>query len=183
MPAKPFHCLLICLFLLVQAPSARAIAASTYYVSSVHGSDSNNGLSPDTAFRTINKVNGLALNPGDRVLFACGETWRVQPLTIQHSGSSGSPITFDSYPADCPDKPVLLGTRPVSGWTRYSGNIYYANLTAGNFPNGMNQLFRDGRRLTMGRWPNLGAMDNGYSTIDSQPAGNRLTDNQLPSAN
>jgi hypothetical protein len=183
MPAKPFHCLLICLFLLVQAPPARATAASTYYVSSAHGSDTNDGHSPDSALRTVNAVNNLALAPGDQVLFACGETWRAQPLTIQHSGASGSPITFGSYPADCSNKPILLGTRPVSSWTRYSGNIYYANLSSGNFPNGMNQLFRDGRRLTMGRWPNLGSMDNGYSTVDSQPAGNRLTDNQLPSAN
>jgi hypothetical protein len=187
MAAKTLHFLLICLFLLAQAAPARALAPVTYYVSAVSGNDINDGLSPSTAFRSINKVNGLALNPGDKVLFACGETWRVQLLTIQRSGSSGSPITFSSNPPGCINKPRLLGTRTVSGWAQTSGNIYTADLTAGSnaglFPNGINQLFRDGQRLTMGRWPNLGTLDNGYAAIDAQPGGNQLTDNQLPAAN
>ncbi len=73
----------------------------------------------------------------------------------------------------------------MTGWAVWSGNIYVANLTAGanatKFPaDGINQLFRDGKRLALGRWPNLDAGDGGYATVDAQPDATHLTDNQLP---
>ena len=138
MPAHPLHA-----------------AYTTYYVSSSEGADGNSGLtsSPgsDGPFRTIAKVNGLALNPGDKVLFKCGDTWQGEMLTIDASGTVTDPIIFGSYPGGCADKPVLSGAEPLSGWTAYSGNIYSADLSAGanagKFPNGISQLFRNGDRL------------------------------------
>ena len=80
-------------------------AGSTYYVST-SGSDGNNGQSTGAPFKTIGKVNGLALQPGDTVLFRCGDTWRGEMLRITRSGLAGSPITFGSYPErDC-DEPA-----------------------------------------------------------------------------
>jgi uncharacterized repeat protein (TIGR01451 family) len=157
------------------APAARA-ANTTYYVSAA-GSDANNGLTTATPFKTIAKVNSLNLQPGDRVVFKCGDMWRGEMLMITKSGASGSPITFGSYPtSDCADKPILSGTQPIGGWSA-SGtpNIYVSTLSAATFPNGINQLFRNGTRLTMGRWPNLDNGDGGYTTVSAQPAGNRLT--------
>jgi len=162
-------------------------ADTTYYVSSSDGADSNTGLSSapgdNGPFKTIAKVNALALQPGDAVLFKCGDVWRAEMLVINRSGTAPNPITFGSYPGGCADKPVLSGAHAISGWTAYGGNIYYADLSAGanagKFANGINQLFRNGDRLPLGRWPNLDA-GSGYSTIDSQPAANRFTDAQLP---
>jgi hypothetical protein len=156
---------------------------TTYYVSSSNGADSNTGLSSVSPFRTIAKVNALALHPGDTVLFTCGDVWRAEMLVINKSGTEVDPITFASYPGGCANKPILSGAQSISGWTAYSGNIYYADLSAGananKFTNGINQLFRNGDRLPIGRWPNLDAGD-GYATIDNQPAANRFTDAQLP---
>lgn len=152
-------------------------AGTTYYVANA-GSDSYNGLTPGTAFKTIGKVNSLTLQPGDKVLFKCGDTWRATMLVIKWSGATGNPITFGSYPEGCANKPILSGAQPISGWTSYATNIYRANLSTG-FGSGINQLFRNGQRLTMGRWPNLNAGNGGYSTIDGQ-SGTQLTDNQLP---
>ena len=74
--------------------------------------------------------------------------------------------------------------RPYPDGQPDSGNIFSANLSAGanagKFPNGVNQLFRQGLRLRLGRWPNLGTENGGYSTIDGQPANNRISDNELP---
>jgi hypothetical protein len=162
-------------------------ADTTYYVSSSDGADSNTGLSsgsgPNGPFKTIAKINALALQPGDAVLFKCGDVWRAEMLVINKSGMAADPLTFASYPGGCANKPVLSGAQSISGWTAYGGNIYYADLSAGAnagiFTNGINQLFRNGDRLPLGRWPNLDAGD-GYSTIDSQPAANRFTDAQLP---
>ncbi len=164
------------------APTPRDRA--TYYVSSSFGDDSNNGLSEGEPFATVSRVNDLDLQPGDRVLFHCGDVWRADPLVITRSGSSEQPITFGAYPIDCEDKPVLSGAQPISGWSVYDTNIYQANLSAemnaGKFGYGINQLFRNGERLTLGRWPNLDAGDGGYSTIEVQPSDAQITDDALP---
>lgn len=182
-----FFCVVMLLSLLHTPIVHAQEAAVIYYVSSSGGNDSNNGQSEAAPFKTIQKVNGLNLHAGDSVLFKCGDTWRGQMLTITKSGTSGSPIMFGSYPAACANKPIISGAQPVSGWTLSSGNIYVATLNAGanagKFGLGVNQLFRSGIRLTLGRWPNVGAADGGYSTIDGMPASNKITDNQLPAAN
>ena len=162
----------------------QAPAANTYYVSSSQGSDSYNGLSASSPFASIQKVNSLALQPGDQVLFKCGDVWRADPLNITRSGSSSQPVTFGSYPAGCANQPLLSGAQPIAGWSSFSGNIYRANLSAGanagKFTLGLNQLFRNGQRLREGRWPNLDAGDGGYSTIERAARGKPLQRQPAP---
>ncbi|MEJ5309852.1 MAG: right-handed parallel beta-helix repeat-containing protein [Anaerolineae bacterium] len=176
--------LVILLALLAAIMPVRPVraAGTTYYVSSSGGSDSNNGLSESTPFKTIAKVNSLNLQPGDRVLFKCGDTWRAEQLVIKWAGTADAPITFGSYPAGCANKPILSGSLPITGWTVHSGNIYRADVPESTFPLGINQLFRNGQRLTLGRWPNLGTANGGYSFVDGHTAGsNQIVDNELPS--
>lgn len=158
---------------------------TTYYVSSSSGSDTADGLSEATALQTIEKVNTLELQPGDQVLFKCGDVWRTEPLLITTSGTQESPITFGSYPSTCSDKPILTGSQPVQGWTPFSDNIYVANLNAGDnagrFPNGINQVFKNDERLTQGRWPNLNADGSGgYAFIESASDARTIVDTELP---
>jgi len=180
---------LICLILLLGLfstpfPAAAKVAGTTYYVSSSGGSDDNDGLSEGAPFETIAKVNALDLQPGDRVLFKCGDIWRAEQLVVDESGAESDPITFSSYPAACANKPILSGSRPIDGWSVHAGTIYVADLPAGEFPMGINQLFQDGQRLLLGRWPNLDAGSGGYSFVDSHTAGgNQFVDNELPGIN
>ena len=179
--ATRFAILLVLLAAAAPALPTRA-AGTTYYVSTA-GLDSNDGLSELTPFKTIAKVNSLALGPGDRALFKCGDVWQAEQLVVSKSGTETEPITFGSYPEGCANKPTLSGSLPITDWTVHSGSIYRADLPAGTFPLGINQLFRDGQRLTMGRWPNLDAGDGGYSFVDAHSAGsNQITDNELPSS-
>ena len=69
---------------------------ATYYVdSSSTGTDSGTLANP---YKTISKVNSLALNPGDQVLFKKGTTYsNVGFLYISRSGTSGSLITYSTY--------------------------------------------------------------------------------------
>jgi uncharacterized repeat protein (TIGR01451 family) len=166
--------------------SRRSASPIPYYVS-VDGNNKNNGMSVSTPFASVSRINSLILYPGDSVLFKCGDVWQADPLTITWSGSAGQPITFGSYPAGCANQPVLSGSLPVSGWALTgTANLYYAELSAGanaeKFPNGVNQVFRNGNRLTLGRWPNIEDpnFDNGYSTIENQTGSRQITDNQLP---
>ncbi|MFM0337442.1 right-handed parallel beta-helix repeat-containing protein [Paraburkholderia fungorum] len=83
--------------------------AATYYVSSI-GNDANNGTSANTPWLTLAQVNRGAFNPGDQILFRCGDTFSGQ-LLVSRSGSPGNPITFSSYnpgPGAC-TLPVLAG--------------------------------------------------------------------------
>ncbi len=180
-------CLLAGLLIGLPGEVGAAPAAKTYYVSISQGDDANDGLSESAPLRSIGRVNDLALQPGDRVLFRCGDVWRAEMLTIRHSGAAGQPITFGSYPTGCANQPLLAGTQPVAGWVALGGNLYRANLAtganAGHFPYGINQLFRNRQRLTLGRWPNLDAADGGYATLDSQPSGAQVMDGQLPPGN
>jgi hypothetical protein len=86
----------ICFFFLSQA------FGTTYYVSSSSGTDSNNGTSASSPWKTITKVNGGSYNPGDSILFKAGDTWSGSPnfsaaLITPFAGSSGNPITYGSY--------------------------------------------------------------------------------------
>ena len=81
------------------------------------GMTSHDGLSEGSRSPRSVKVNGLDLQPGDRVLFKCGDTWRGEQLVLSQSGTAAAPITFSSYPAGCANQPVLSGSRPITGWT------------------------------------------------------------------
>ena len=97
---KWIYLLLVCaLFLtLLGFPSVKSAQAAgqVYYVDNSNGRDTNNGLSENTPWKTIAKVNSVSFVPGDQILFKRGETWKaiLTPLT---SGIAGSPIVFGSY--------------------------------------------------------------------------------------
>ena len=74
---------------------ALAQGTHTFYVSPA-GSDAGDGLSAASAWRTVGKVNGSALGPGDTVLFERGGQWR-ESLVAPASGAAGQPITFADY--------------------------------------------------------------------------------------
>lgn len=173
------------LFLIAWAWLASSVSAATYYVSSSTGDDTHAGTSPASAFRTLARVNMVNLQPGDEIRLFCGDTWRADPLQITDSGTASEPILVTSHPTGCADRPVLSGSRQVSGWTVAGVNLFRAELdagaNAGDFPLGINQLFRNGGRLPLGRWPNVqGHPDGGYTKVDSSPSSTRITDAELP---
>lgn len=67
-----------------------------YYVDSILGSDTNDGLSQDTAWKSLSKVSSKAFNPGDVVKFCSGRSWSGQ-LRVTSSGLSNSPILITDY--------------------------------------------------------------------------------------
>ena len=89
------------------------IRAATYYVDATIGYDSNNGLSPESAWKTVAKVNASTFRQGDQILFKRGEIWREQ-LNVPSSGSPGSPITFGSYGIG--DRPIISGANILSNF-------------------------------------------------------------------
>lgn len=78
-----------------------------FYVDSLLGNDNFDGRSPQTAWKTLRKVNAVTFQPGDEVRFARGGVWRGQ-LHPLGSGREGAPIRVGSYGQG--PKPILQGT-------------------------------------------------------------------------
>ena len=76
------------------------IKGTTYYVSN-DGDDNNDGLTPETAWKTPNKINKVWLNPGDGVLFKRGDLFRGQAILSQAG------ITYGAYGEG--EKPKFYG--------------------------------------------------------------------------
>lgn len=86
-------------------PNAAVVTTNRYYVDS-NGSDSSNGLSPATAWKTLSKVNAVTFQPGDSVLFKRGDSW-TGTLVIKSSGTADARITFGTYGSG--EKPRITG--------------------------------------------------------------------------
>ncbi|RKP49874.1 hypothetical protein D7Z26_18770 [Cohnella endophytica] len=157
----------------VLAPSV-AHAAATYYVATT-GSDSNNGTSLGTPFKTIQKAASVAV-AGDTVNIRAG-TYR-ETVSPANNGTSASPIVFQNYSGE---SVTISGLDAVtSAWTQYSGNIYYTNTTMSL--GDQDAVFVDGAPMTYARWPNkTGAspMTNDGAMIGSGSL-TSITDSGMP---
>ncbi|MBD8929944.1 MAG: polyhydroxyalkanoate depolymerase [Clostridiales bacterium] len=72
--------------------------STVYYVSSLNGNDSNDGLTKETAFLTLDKINSIALGAGDKVLLENGSIFENQFLHIKNAGDiNGEPIEIGAY--------------------------------------------------------------------------------------
>ncbi len=102
---------------ILATPTSVEVTGTKYYVSN-NGNDNNDGKSPETAWKTIAKVNSYKphLNPGDGIFFERGGLWRER-LT----GVTG--ITYSAYGEG--EKPKIYGS-PENGadasmWTLMEG--------------------------------------------------------------
>lgn len=97
-------------------PATGAMATGTAYYVSGAGSDSNNGRTPETAFRTLQKAADLA-NPGDTVYAMNGDYANTRQdsgvLTIARPGIGGAPVSYRNYPGHKPR--IVVGANNWKG--------------------------------------------------------------------
>ena len=129
-------------------PAQSAVAGRTFFVSAVSGNDGNDGLSPQSPWKSLDRVNAAELKPGDRVLFRRNEAWRV--TLVPRSGREGAPITYGAYGEG--EKPLLLGSLGRSSpgdWRREGENLW----VAGGFPADVgNVVFDHGKAVGVKKW-------------------------------
>ena len=65
--------------------------ATNYYVRK-SGNNSNNGLTPETAWKTVSKAASSSLTPGDTVFIGKGNY--NERITISHSGALNNPVVY-----------------------------------------------------------------------------------------
>ena len=112
-------------FYLPDIAASKSVNASGSYYFSPDGDDSNNGTTPDQAWRSISKLNSLIhdLQPGDVVYFERGGVWNEASISISGiSGTSSNPITFRAYGSG--KAPVITGGKDLSGEFTQNGNIW-----------------------------------------------------------
>lgn len=74
-----------------------AEGGTTYYVSTLNGRDTNTGTSKKQAFYSLQKINEITLQAGDRVLLEAGSVFTDGYLHIKGSGAESAPIIIDRY--------------------------------------------------------------------------------------
>jgi len=104
-------CLLWALTLMILVPVF--VSSQTVYYVDGSGDDGKDGRSPQTAWRTVGKVNQGVYAGGDQVLFRCGGVWSEE-LEVTSSGSAGHVITYGWYGSGA--RPVLEAGGELSGW-------------------------------------------------------------------
>lgn len=100
-----------------------AASGRTFYVDSEAGQDQNGGQSPQSAWRSLDRVNTAELKPGDTVRFRCGGQWRGSLAPA--SGEAGKPVTYTSYGEG--EKPRILGSVPRNrpeDWVKAGENLW-----------------------------------------------------------
>jgi uncharacterized repeat protein (TIGR02543 family) len=97
--------------------------ATTYYVDYENGNDTNNGTTPQSAWKTFGPVNSRTFQPGDHILLEAHSVWNGTSVDLAHyfqngqdgnintawvnnpggmlwpkgSGTAGNPIVIDLY--------------------------------------------------------------------------------------
>jgi len=80
--------------------------AQVYFVSSSQGNDQNNGLSIQSPFQSIEKLNSMQFYPGDSIYFKSGDYWEGM-FWLNGSGSFTQPIVIDVYGGN--NRPIING--------------------------------------------------------------------------
>lgn len=82
-----------------KAAPATDEVGTNYYVDSENGDDAADGLTPDTAWETLDNVNEKEFEPGDKILLKEGTQYHGT-LNPSGSGTEEAPISIDIYNGD-----------------------------------------------------------------------------------
>ncbi len=90
------HCISYGIVLVICCGLAGQAAGNIYYVSPT-GNDNNSGISANSPWQTLSKVNSTSFAPGSDILFQDGGNWYGQQLIASSSGTPSDPITYGNY--------------------------------------------------------------------------------------
>ncbi|MBK7978947.1 MAG: hypothetical protein IPK06_02825 [Ignavibacteriae bacterium] len=136
---------------------------TTYYIDATNGNDNYDGLTPETSWQTISKLNTMYFNPGDEILFKRGEEWREQ-FNPTSSGSEKFPIIIGAYGSG--NKPIFNGADQVTGFVEMENNIY--NIESPRIDLGAIIVVIDG--LELKRVETISELTNGTFYLDINPS-------------
>ncbi len=145
--------------------------ATVYYINN-NGNDLNNGLTQETAWRTISKVNNMfrIFKAGTRILFKRDEVF-YGSLIVTKSGTVTSLIEIGAYGTG--NNPIITGFTNVTSWTKLNGNRWESKTAVSTLPT-CNMVIINGTEYAMGRFPNTN-----YLTYQSHVKNTAITSTDL----
>ena len=109
----------------VNAEGQNTATGTTYYVDSENGNADENatGTSQSDAFKTLEQVNAVNLQPGDQVRFKKGSVFNGEALhfTKEDSGSADAPVVISTYGDESAARPKI-NTNGQGRWNLNYGN-------------------------------------------------------------
>lgn len=147
--------------------AGRLASAANYYVAA-NGSDSNPGTLAQP-FATLEKARA-SMSLGDTTYVRGGTYIRSGTFTLT-SADSGT-----TYRAYTNESPILLGGSALSNWVTYSGNILMTDVSTQGFGStAFGQLFFDGERQILARYPNYNPTNYHAGWLYTQNPSSSLT--------
>ncbi|BBH22310.1 hypothetical protein Back11_36550 [Paenibacillus baekrokdamisoli] len=140
-----------------------------YFVDSVTGSDSNDGKSQSTAWKTFSNVNNTTFAAGDRILLKKGGVWNER-LFPKGAGTNAEPITITSYGSG--SRPIINGGGMAGGavYLRNPSNWIIQNLEVTNYAAERGNIYREGimvENANGGTLSNIQILDNYVHDVSS----------------
>lgn len=145
--------------------------ATTYFISSTIGSDSNSGLSKNSPWKTLDRLKKLILSNGDTILLKNGDIFQGN-LRIQ-----GTNIKVGAYSTGA--RPIINGGIAVlNNWQKTEkSKIWKTFVGDGNIE--ISNLMKGKVKMEISRFPKLKERNNGYLNFEKSMDGNTIEDSEL----
>lgn len=114
--------------------------ATDYYLSN-NGDDNNDGHTPETAWKTFDKLQQVTFGPGDHIYLDAESTWNDVQFRPEGSGAEGNPIVLTKYNdgGDFSKRPVLNGNGTIADLEAHSYAAF--DTWRAFYPSGTIELF------------------------------------------
>ncbi len=114
--------------------------ATDYYLSN-NGDDSDDGHTPETAWKTFDKLQSVTFGPGDHIYLDAKSTWNGVQFRPEGSGAEGKPIVLTKYNdgGDSSKRPVLNGNGTIADLEAHSYAAF--DTWRAFYPSGTIELF------------------------------------------
>jgi parallel beta-helix repeat protein len=168
-------------FALIITLALTSLANADFYVAT-NGDDANPGTKTKP-FATLERAREavrqskaesarqtkLIQNPKSKIeVFVRAGTYELTKtfkLVGEDSGTEKAPVIWRAYPKE---KVLLIGGKRITGFAPHRGQILKADVGAQGFTNYFRQLFLDGKRMTLARYPNADPLNpnGGFAYVD-----------------
>jgi len=147
-------------------------SATSYYVDSTNGNNSNPGTSGTAAWKTISKANQAAIHPGDQLLFIRGGVWTGM-LNVSGSGSQTSPAYYGAYgDTNLPNPTINAGGTNVAAIfiSNSSSYVTVEGFSLTNFDGADVFDLAEGNRngIQIGQWASPASLLTGVSILNNE---------------
>lgn len=123
------YVILIAIVTAIACDAKKELETRTFYLNSISGNDLNDGLSPETAWKSLQKASNVLYSPGDKLLLSSGCTFYGK-LALNGIGSEKKPFIVSSYQHDNnPELPIIDAKGYLAAiQVKNSNNIEISNL-------------------------------------------------------